>query len=133
MAQVALGANNKMEFNEALRVMGCSRTHLQRLVNHKKIKSQRLNGSLWLDADDVYKAKEHFIPRKRKPKDPNAPVDTTPSKGSHVTLKLEIERERYELMTLALKKKNKTVLNFIDERLSELYKRVEESLNAVTF
>lgn len=130
---VSVSFNNKMEISEAIRVLGCSYSHLINLVNSKRFKGQKIEGRWFLNSDEIYKAKSTGMIKPRKSAAAKAAQAEAVPALNLVKLSFEIDRAKFDLLNLALASSgpDKTLTKYVAEKIEELHVRVITSLKSV--
>lgn len=126
-AMAAIGYNNKMSADEAQKVLGCSYSTIIGLINRKKIKAQKYEGSWFLDADEVYKAKETklVVPRIRK-------VEATIQNTTEVSkIYLELPKDKVKMLELLFSQKNSSLSAYLLTQINKLIDQVNKSLSDI--
>ena len=105
----------------------------------KKLKVHRYEGRIFFDQEEIAKAKETGLIKgktnvaKKAPseltKKPDLMIASTP-KG-FVKVQVEIEKDEFELLVLVLKQSNKTLNQFINEKVKALTGQVKAALSSL--
>jgi hypothetical protein len=127
-ANVHVGYNNRLESSDAAKLIGCSYSHLIGIIKAKKVKAQKIEGQWLVDYDDANRYKSVFKPRMKSNK---LTVIKTPEGPKKVEIKIEIEKDRLDLLALVLVKQNKTVPKYLNDKIAELLQRIDNSLGSV--
>ncbi len=127
-SNVHIGLNNRMESSDAVKLIGCSYSHLIDIIKRKKVKAQKIEGQWWVDYDDANRYKTVFRPRMKS----NKLTEIKPSVTlKSVEIKIEIEKDKLDLLALVLAKQDKSVPKYLNEKITELLQRIEASLSSV--
>jgi excisionase family DNA binding protein len=138
---VTVSLNNKIDANQAAQILGCAYSHVINLIHKKKFKAQKVGKAWMLDSDEVYKAKETGMVKGRAKKlsgpgqvnIPKPPSLLSSSNSDSQEIRLTISREKFEIIKLAFKGKDKTVVTYLNDQLEKLYQQVQEKLQGIEF
>lgn len=125
---VHVGYNNRLESSDAAKLIGCSYSHLIGIIKAKKVKAQKVNGNWFVDYDDANRYKTSFKPRMKQNK---LTVIKVPDTSRKVEIKLEIDKEKLDLLAMVLSKQGKTLPQYLSERITELHQKIDASLSTI--
>lgn len=140
MNTVTVAFNDKIEASDAARELGCAYSTVVALLARKKLKGQKINRRWFVDYDDLQRAKStHLIKtriskvRREKmsakvsqlPLSPNGQEDKPSSKAE---LRFYIDKEKVTMLQAALQSVDKSLAEYVNEKVDDLYNKVLESL-----
>jgi excisionase family DNA binding protein len=142
MNTFAVAFNNRVEAAEAARQLGCAYSTVVALLAKKKLKGQKINRRWFVDFDDLQKAKSTNLIKTRvsrlKRERLNSVSRDIPS-SNHVSdktnskteLRFYVDKDKVNTLQAALNSVDKSLSDYINERIDDLYERVRESLKSI--
>lgn len=133
---VLVGYNGLVPAPEAARYLGCSYSHMINLIKAKKLRAQKKENKWLVEQDDLQKAKSmHMVkPRPMKTAQPadkalfRSPIATD---APATDIKLSIPREKFEIIKLAFRKKDQSLMQYLNKHLDEIYEKVISQLESI--
>lgn len=139
MSTVTIGFNGKITADAASNIFGCSYSHVVALINKGKFRTAQRVGKKWMiDEAEVYKARDSgMVVARGKRKEPPAPKightqELPPAEGT-VVVRIEIPKEKMELLRIALKGTSKSLVEHLQEKVDNLYTQITDKLNNLEF
>jgi excisionase family DNA binding protein len=114
---------------DAACIIGCSYSHVIKLIHKKKLKAHKKGRAWVVCAADVHQAKEsRMVTPRRRPSLRDERVDF--SAHDEVELRVKVSRSKYQMLNAVLESKNQGDLYmFLTSKVEELNAKVMQSVN----
>lgn len=138
---VTLGFNNKIKIDDAAKYLACSRPAVVLAIRKNKLKAQKLGKEWIIDHKDLEHAKATrlIVGRvKRKESDKQQHQSETftrpiaiPKTANGLCVFVEVDRSKYALINLILKKSNKTLETLLTEKVESIHSEIMSKLEGI--
>lgn len=129
---VTVAFNNQVPATEAANYLGCSYSHMINLIKANKLKAQKREGRWFVESDELQRAKATRLVGGRRKTSPVKQISkpTFVSKdGDTVDVKIQIPREKFELLKIVCEASGKTLMGLINEKLDSAYDSIRSRLS----
>jgi len=143
--------NNRVEACEAASYLGCAYSTIIALLAKRKLKGQKINGRWFVDFDDLQRAKstkliKTRVSKKQKEKllqqevgsrhifpidAPKILKESNNGAGEKAELRFFIEREKLNVLQMALKSVDKNLSDYVSEKVDDLHEKIKQSLKTL--
>lgn len=151
MNKVSIAVNNQVEACEAANYLGCAYSTIIALLAKKKLKGQKINGRWFVDFEDLQRAKSTKLIKTRVSKKQKErllqqevgtkhvfPINATKivkdsgnGSGEKAELRFFIEKEKLNVLQIALKSVDKNLSDYVAEQVEDLHEKIKQSLKAL--
>jgi hypothetical protein len=154
MNNVTIALNNQVEASEAARHLGCAYSTIVALLAKKRLKGQKINRRWFVDFDDLQRAKstrliKTRISRKQREKmgrlgghnsqDQSAALTVRSPHGNKAAsnqpekteLCFYIDKDKASVLQMVLQSVDKSLTDYIHEKVDELHEKIKQSLKTL--
>jgi excisionase family DNA binding protein len=132
-----IGFNNKISTEEAQKILGCAYSTVVALIKSKKLRGQKIGKTWWLDADEVYKARDSKLvtPRNSSPKsEKGVGTHAGISVGAdEIAVQFPYSKEKFELIKRAfnMRGNDMNIVKFLQGKLDEAHDKIKAQLENI--
>lgn len=136
---VVIGVDKKVEASEAAKFLGCAYSTIVALLDKKKLKGQKINRRWFIEYDDLQRAKATHLVRARLAKRIQPKIENIKKEENQIEMKdivnngtidvkLNVDPNKFKFVEVVLSSADKTVSQYLSEKIEELYEKIKESM-----